>query len=330
MAKGNNQKLKLLYLAQIFSQETDEEHQLTLKEIADKLANYGVNADRKTLYLDFEELEHFGLDIEKEQRNRNTYYYLGERDFELPELKLLVDAVQSSRFITNKKSNQLIHKLESLVSRHQANQLHRQVVTTGRIKTMNESIYYAVDTLQEAIRLNQKVRFQYFQWNVKKEQSLRRNGAFYLISPWSLMWDNENYYLVGFDAGENLIKHFRVDKMLRVTRVAEPREGKEAFGAFDLPAYAQRHFGMFGGEVVKVTLEAENSMANILIDRFGKDIFIVPQGADHFRVTVSVAVSNQFFGWVMALGRGIRIVGPDAVVARMQAEIDRLRDQYQS
>ncbi|MCR4711369.1 MAG: WYL domain-containing protein, partial [Clostridia bacterium] len=204
------------------------------------------------------------------------------------------------------------------------------VVTTGRIKTMNESIYYAVDTLQEAIRLNQKVRFQYFQWDIHKEPALRRNGAYYLISPWSLMWDNENYYLVGFDAGENLIKHFRVDKMLRVTPVDAPREGREAFGAFDLPAYAQRHFGMFGGEVVKVTLEAENSMANILIDRFGKDIFIVPQGADHFRVTVSVAVSNQFFGWIMALGRGIRIVGPDTVVARMQAEIDRLRDQYQS
>ena len=326
--KGDNQKLKMLFLAKIFSEETDDNHSLTMPQIIDKLSACGVNADRKTLYLDFEELRHFGLDIIAVKEGRECFYHLGNRDFELPELKLLVDSVQSAKFITDKKSKELIKKLEALVSKHEGKQLHRQVVISGRIKTMNESIYYNVDKLHEAIGADAQIRFKYYQWKVEKKMELRKDGAWYQISPWGLMWDDENYYLVGYDAEDDKIKHYRVDKMLRISVTDKRREGKDAYKKFDLPRYTKSLFGMYGGEETKVTIEAENSMVGVLIDRFGKDIFIAPVDKDHFRTTVNVAVSNQFLGWIMALGDGIKIVSPDSVVEQMRAEIRRLTEQY--
>ena len=222
----------------------------------------------------------------------------------------------------------LIKKLEGLVSRYEGKQLHRQVVISGRIKTMNESIYYNVDKLHQAIGADAQIRFKYYQWNVEKKMELRKDGAWYQVSPWGLMWDDENYYLVAYDAEDNKIKHYRVDKMLRISVVDARREGKEAYRKFDLPRYTKSLFGMYGGEETKVTIEAENSMAGVLIDRFGKDIFIAPVDENHFRTVVNVAVSNQFLGWIMALGGGIKIVSPDTVVDQMKAEIRRLSMQY--
>ena len=326
--KGDNQKLKMLFLAKIFSEETDDLHSLTMPEIISKLAAYGVNADRKTLYLDFEELRHFGLDIIATQIGRNCYYHLGGRDFELPELKLLVDSVQSAKFITDKKSKDLIKKLEQLVSKYEGKQLQRQVVISGRIKTMNESIYYNVDKLHEAIGAGCQIRFKYYQWNVQKQMELRRDGAWYQVSPWGLMWDDENYYLVAYDAEDDKIKHYRVDKMLRISVTDEKREGQKQFKAFNMPRYTKSLFGMYGGEETSVTIEARNDMVGVMIDRFGKDIFIVPVDEEHFKTVVNVAVSNQFLGWIMALGDGVKIVSPDAVVEQMKAEIKRLAEQY--
>ena len=328
MAKGYNQKLKMLYLARIFAQETDEDNALTLQQIAEKLAAYDVNADRKTLYQDFEELQRFGLDIISEKRGRNTYYYLGSREFELPELKLLVDSVQAAKFITDRKSRELIRKLEGLVSRHQASQLHRQVIISGRVKTMNESIYYNVDKLHEAINRDRRIRFQYYRWNIKKEMELRKNGSRYEVSPWGLMWDDENYYLVGFDSEDSRIKHYRVDKMLKISITNDRRLGRAEFQAFDLPRYTRSLFGMYGGEETRVTMEAKNDMVGVLIDRFGKDIPIMPLDEDHFRTVVNVAVSNQFLGWIMAIGSSVRITAPDSVVEKMRAEIRRLSEEY--
>ncbi len=328
MAKGANQKLKMLYLARIFMEETDEDHGLTLAEITSKLAAYEVHADRKTLYLDFDELIRYGFEIMSEKRDRTCYYYLASREFELPELKLLVDSVQSSKFITDKKSDQLIKKLESLVSVHQAKQLHRQVTITGRIKSVNERIFYNVDMIHEAINSDRQIRFRYFRWNLKKEMELRRDGGWYVVSPWNLMWDDENYYLVAFDAETGKIKHYRVDKMVQMSVMKEKRLGIQAFRKFSLPRYTKSLFGMFGGKEMAVTLEGANDMVGILIDRFGKDIIIIPADRDHFRTTVTVAVSSQFLGWIIALGPGIRIVGPDEVVEQMKGEIRRLQSQY--
>ena len=326
--KGPNQKLKMLYLAGILSEETDDRHSLTIQDIIEKLAALGVNADRKTLYRDLEELRRYGMDIITTHTGHYYYYNLGSRDFELPELKLLVDSVQSAKFITNRKSADLIRKLSGLASRHEGKYLQRQVVISGRVKTMNESIYYNVDKLHAAIGEDSRIRFKYYRWNVRKEPELRKNGAWYSVSPWALLWDNENYYLVAYDAEDDKIKHYRVDKMLKISVTGEKREGREKFSEFDPARYSRSLFGMYGGEDVRVTLEARNDMIGVLIDRFGKDILITRTDEDHFRTNVEVAVSIQFLGWVMALGDGIRIVGPESVVEQMRQEIRRLAGQY--
>ena len=328
MTKGDNQKLKLLYLKEILMRETDDRHSLTLPQIVKRLNDCGVNAERKTLYSDFEALRRYGVDIIGEQARRSFYYHVGNRDFELPELKLLVDSVQSAKFMTDKKSKALISKLEAMASKYEARKLHRQVVISGRVKTMNESIYFNVDKLHEAIGTDSQIRFKYFQWNVKKEMELRKGGAWYQVSPWALMWDDENYYLVGYDGEEKKIKHYRVDKMLRISLLIAKREGREEFREFDMPRYNKSLFGMYGGEEVKITLEAENEFAGVLIDRFGKDIIIRQVDAGHFQTVVNVAVSNQFFGWIMSLGNGVKIVAPEAVVERMRQAIKLLNEMY--
>ncbi len=328
MPKGTNQKFKLYRLAQIMMKKTDEEHYITMPEIKEALAEYDITADRKSLYNDLRDLEILGIEVEGEQDGNRYCYHVVNRPFELPELKLLVDAIQSSKFITEKKSNSLIKKLETMVSEYDAQKLQRQVYVSGRIKAMNESIYYTVDAIHNAISENKKIRFQYFQWNVKKKPQLRHGGAWYHISPWGLSWDDENYYLVGFDSEAGLIKHFRVDKMLRIALSNETREGREHFKKLDMADYARKSFGMFGGEEETVKLQVSNGLAGVIIDRFGKDVMMIPVDEDHFNVSVDVRVSRQFLGWVFSLGESVRILGPEAVVDQMKAEAQRLIGQY--
>ena len=244
-------------------------------------------------------------------------------------MKLLVDAIQSSKFITEKKTNRLIKKLETLVSKYDAQKLQRQVFVSGRIKTMNESIYYTVDAIHNAISENKKIKFQYYQWNVKKEMELRHNGAWYHISPWGLSWDDENYYLVGYDSETEQIKHYRVDKMLHIRMSNESREGKEYFKKLDMADYAKKSFGMFRGKEQTVKMQVDNRLAGVIIDRFGKDVMMIPTDEEHFTVKVDVHVSRQFLGWLFSLGEGIKIVGPEEVVNQMKAECERLMGQYQ-
>lgn len=328
MPKGSNQKLKLYRLAQIMLENTDDDHYITMPEIMSALEAYEVTADRRTLYADLKDLEALGIEVEGEPVGGGYRYHVVERPFELPELKLLVDAIQSSKFITERKTNALIRKLEKLVSKYEAMKLQRQVYVSGRIKTMNESIYYTVDTIHNAISENRKIRFQYFQWNVKKEMELRHDGAYYHISPWGLSWDAENYYLIGYDSEAGKIKHYRVDKMLRLQMSDEKREGKEHFKKLDMADYAKKSFGMFGGREEKVKLLVENTLAGVIIDRFGKDIMLIPSDEEHFTVNVDVHVSTQFFGWIISLGERVKILGPDEVVAQMKEEIQRLARQY--
>lgn len=326
--RGENQKQKMLVLQRIFQQETDERHGLTIPEMIDRLRRAGVNADRKTLYQDFEELRRFGLDILDEQVGHQHYYYLGQRTFELPELKLLVDSVQAAKFMTDRKSGELISKLESLVSKYQGKQLQRQVIISGRVKTMNHSIYYNVDAIHSAINADRRIRFKYYQWNMRKELEQRRHGAWYEVSPRTLVWDDAYYYLVAFDGVDRQLKHYRLDKMKNIEMLDLPREGADALQEQQVAAYSKTVFRMYAGEERAVTLEAENALIGVLIDRFGKDFFETVVDEGHFRATVRVAVSPQFFGWLMALGPGIRIVDPPDVVEQMKQEISRLADQY--
>jgi predicted DNA-binding transcriptional regulator YafY len=328
MAESSLQKLKILYLRKIFLEKTDETHSISMTEILSSLAAYGIRAERKSIYSDIEHLKLYGMDIIGEKEGNSYRYHVGERQFELAELKLLVDSVESAKFMTRKKSDQLIHKIEQLASRYEASQLQRQVYVSGRVKTGNESIYYNVDALHEAIAQNTQISFQYFSWNVRKEQVLRRNGERYVVSPWALSWDDENYYLVAYDSIEDKIKHFRVDKMLHIAMEHKRREGVARFRSFDLGAYAKKTFGMFAGEEQTVTIQCVNELAGVMIDRFGQDIMMRPVDGEHFQVRVKVAVSRQFLGWIMALGEGVRITGPDSVVKQVRDEIRRLSRQY--
>lgn len=328
MPKGTNQKFKLYRLAQIMLNKTDDDHYITMPEIMTELGRYEITADRKSIYNDLRDLENLGIEVQGEPVGNRYHYHVVSRAFELPELKLLVDAIQSSKFITEKKTNELIKKLEQFVSKYDAMKLRRQVYVSNRIKTMNESIYYTVDAIHNAISEDKKIRFQYFQWNVKKEMELRHGGAYYHISPWGLSWDDENYYLVGYDSDAGKIKHYRVDKMLRIELSEEKREGKEHFKKLDMAEYTKKSFGMYGGKEQKVKLLVENHLAGVMIDRFGKDIMMFPADENHFTIHVDVRVSGPFFGWIISLGEGVKIVSPDDVVEQMKKEIERLTRQY--
>ncbi|EGG81257.1 hypothetical protein HMPREF9477_01717 [Lachnospiraceae bacterium 2_1_46FAA] len=328
MPKGTNQKFKLYRLAQIMLEMTDDEHYITMPEIIEALGKYEITADRKSIYNDLRDLEVLGIEVEGESAGKGYHYHVVNRPFELAELKLLVDAIQSSKFITERKTNTLIKKLEKMISKYETMKLQRQVFVSGRIKTMNESIYYTVDAIHNAIAENRKIYFQYYQWNVKKEMELRHSGAVYHISPWGLSWDNENYYLIGYDSEAEKMKHYRVDKMLHIKLSDEKREGKESFKQLDLADYAKKSFGMFGGKEQQVKLLVDNSLTGVIIDRFGKDVMIIPADKEHFTVNVTVHISNQFLAWVISLGEGVKIISPDEVVNRLKKEVERLAGQY--
>lgn len=322
-----NQKLKIMYLMKILMENTDEEHAITLVEIASKLKEYGINAERKSLYSDIENLRIYGIDVEGFQLDRTYYYKVVNRQFDTAELKLLVDSVQSARFITEKKSRDLIKKLEAYTSKYEAAKLDRQVSVAGRVKTMNERIYYSVDSIHEALSNNKQITFQYFSWNKDKKMEYRHDGAYYEVSPWALCWDDDQYYLIGFDNKEEKIKHFRVDKMVNTSIVGDSRLGKEEFAKVPLAEYTDRLFGMFEGDSENVRLRCENHLANVVIDRFGNDIPIINVDDEHFETTVKVSVSRMFLGWIMSLP-GVQIVSPKSTVDMMKEEIKRLQEMY--
>lgn len=328
MAKGTNQKLKLIYLMKILLEKTDENHSMTMAEIISALEAYDISAERKSIYSDIENLRQYGMDIIGEKTDRAFSYYVASRDFELAELKLLVDSVQAAKFITAKKSRELIKKIENLASKHQASQLQRQVYVSERAKTHNEKVFYNVDEIHSAIGANAQITFQYFQWDVNKQMVLRKDGALYEVSPWALSWDDENYYLIAYDSKENKIKHFRVDKMLNITITNKKREGKEYFKEFDMAVYAKKMFGMFDGKEQVVKLMCANYLAGVIIDRFGKEVSLVKVDEEHFTANVKVAVSRQFLTWVMSLGEDAKIIGPEPVLAQVEEEVDRLVRQY--
>ncbi len=312
MSRHSNQDLKLLYLADYLQRETDEFHPVSAKKILSYLEQKGISLERKALYNSFEALRYFGMDI-RMVRAPGAAYYLASRPFEIAELKLLVDSIQSSRFITERKTAALIRKLESLASVHEARDLQRQVIVRGRIKSMNESVFSSVDALSVAINENKSVRFQYMGYNIRKETQLRRNGASYHVSPFAMIWDNENYYLLGYDEEDGIMKHFRVDRISSIRMTDDCRNGQELFDKIDLGTYTSQVFGMFHGEERQVRVLFANHLIGAAIDRFGKSIRVIPYDADHFSVLVPVTVSPQFFAWVFSFGEEATILEPEEI-----------------
>ena len=320
------EKLKILYLMQVLLEETDPAHPLNATQLCEKMqSRYDYSYNRKTIYTDIERLRTYGLQI-GQNKGTGFGYFIEKRDFDLAELKLLVDAVQSSKFITKEKSEELIAKLEKLTSHENAKQLQRQVFIYNRIKADNDSIYANVDAIHAAIHANRQIGFKYCEWTVRKRLVQRKGGAEYVVSPWALTWDDENYYLVGYDAESGKIKHYRVDKMQEIRVREDARLGKERFRDFDLAAFARKTFGMYGGMDRKLTLEGENHLAGVVIDRFGTEIMMHPHDADHFHASVTVTVSPQFFGWLAGIGRGIRISWPEDVREEYRRYLQEIAD----
>ncbi len=317
MPKKANHKLKLLYLYKIMLENTSEDHGMSIQELKEELMKHGIEANRQVFYDDFKALKEFGAEVKKIGSGTKTQYYIESDRFEVAELKVLIDAVQASKFLTVKKTDALINKLAKLNGIFDEALLKRQVYVAGRIKNMNDSIYSTTDVVHKAIEKNRMVRFQYFSWNIKKEPELRHDGAYYEVSPWALFWDNDKYYMVAYDFKDRKIKHYRVDKMLNVSITDKKRKGVTAFNKLDKSTYTQKHFGMFGGEEVMVTLECTNDMANVIIDRFGRKIEITPVDDEHFRTDVDVVMSDKFLAWVIAL-KGVKIVGPEELIVQIK------------
>lgn len=329
MARSPYQKLKPLYIMNYLLQNSDEDHPVTMKQIVEYLDAQGISAERKSVYDDLEGLRVFGLDIVHVEAGRFQGYFVAQRSFELPELKLLVDSVQSSKFITHKKTATLIRKIEKLASIHEAQLLQRQVYVKNRIKTMNESIYFNVDEIHNGISQNKKIQFKYFEYTIEKTRHFRKDGAFYVVSPYALTWDDENYYMVAYDSEAGIIKHYRVDKMTEISVIEQARDGKEAFESLDMAMYARKVFGMFSGEEERVKLRFENHLVGAVLDRLGREVMIIRDGDTHFTVSADIVVSPQFFAWVTGFGTSAEIIGPDKVVAEMAAHIRSVAKLYE-
>lgn len=330
MPRKEGQKLKLLVLLDILTRETDENHPLSVPRLVELLRARGVDAERKSVYDDIQTLNEIpGAPIEiVQQRGRGGGYYMTDAPFELAELKLLVDAVYASKFITARKSRTLIEKLGRFTSRYRQEELDRKVLVSGRVKSQDEHILYSVDTLHAAITAGCQVQFKYCDWDLQKRMTPRHGGQLYQVSPWVLVWENGNYYLIAYTEGR--LKHYRVDKMARVEMLPETRrEGADEYAAFDVNVYMQQMFGMFNGPLKKVTLQCENRFAGAMIDRFGTAPVLVPlPDKEHFTISVEIQVSPQFFGWVAGFGTGVEILGPADVRAEMKRTLDNLQGLY--
>ncbi len=324
--KLSHQKLKLMYLAKILMEQTDEEHTITVPEMIAELSKLGISAERKSIYDDLEYLRLFGLDI-CSNKTRTTNYYIANRDFELPELKLLVDSVQASKFITHKKSMELISKIEKLTSRENAKKLQRQVFITNRVKTPNEQIYYNVDKIHEAIAANKQITFKYFSLDVNKEKVYRKDGGLYIESPVALTWDDENYYLITYKEKYDNYTHYRVDKMESIELAENDRILSDK--QFDLSHYSKTMFQMFNGDETDVSIEFDNDLVGVVFDRFGTDIMIVKKDENHFACHVKVAVSPHFLSWIMSFGKKAKILSPKNVIDEMYSLAHEITEIYE-
>ena len=311
-AKDKNMiKSRMVILAQMFYEHTDQEHPMTGQEILEYLREHGVPANEKTLRGDIRLLKDLGLDIVKIVSRPNLFYW-GERQFEMPELKLLVDAVSSSRFITKKKSHALTKKLTQLSSEYQRKELRRNIQATNRVKSENESIYYSVNTVNEAISRRKKIRFQYTEFGPDLKETLRGDGEVYELSPYALLWNEDYYYVVGWSDKHGNVSVFRTDRLSKVEilvedAVPEPED-------FNLEDYSRKVFEMFDGEEVDVVLECKNEFMKYIIDRFGEDVDTDPISRTTFEARVRVALSPTFYAWVFTFEGGIRIVSPEKAV----------------
>ena len=326
MAKTEAQKLKLIKTAQFLLEKTDENHSVTTAEIIEMLDSNGISAERKSVYSDIEALQGLGMDINI-TRGRSGGFNLLSREFQLTELKLLVDAIQCSRFITQKKSFELIKKLGRLVSVHDRKELEREVFIINRIKNENESIYYNTDNIYNAIHNDKMISFMYYNYGADKKKHYHNGGNPIRVSPFGLQYDSEKYYLIAFDSKANKIKHYRVDKMDKVEIVNESRDGKGYFRKFDIASYSNATVKMFSGKITDVTLKCPDNFAGAIIDKFGKKVKFIPTADGEYTVTVNAALTPTLYSWVFTFGGDIKITAPEQAVKEYKEQLKNALDK---
>ena len=311
MPKSDNQKLKIFYILDYLQRNSHQDHPVRASELIDMLQrNYNIACERKTIYSDIQALQDYGVDIESIP-GKNGGYYIASRNFELPELKLLIDAVQSSRFLTEKKSRELIEKLCNQCSIHDARLMRRDMLVSGRVKSMNETIYYNVDAIQDAISMNRAISFRYFDWGIDGKRKYREKN--YYASPYGLCQDNENCYLLAHSPRHG-ITSYRVDRMSEITITEDVRTPCPELTGKALHEHANRLFQMFAGDSENVKMRFHKTLANVVIDRFGRDTILIPEGSEYFNFTVNVAVSPMFLSWVIGFGSKAKILYPQSVI----------------
>ena len=325
MPKSDNQKLKIFYILDYLQRNSHQDHPIRAAELIQMLdQQHNIACDRKTVYSDIAALQDYGVDIVS-LPGKNGGYYIASRNFELPELKLLIDAVQSSRFLTEKKSRELIEKLCNQCSVHDARLMRRDVLVSGRVKSMNETIYYNVDAIQDAIALNRQITFRYFDWDLNGKRNYREKQ--YEASPYGLCQDNENCYLLAHSPRHG-VTSYRVDRMQDIRISDQPRTPCPELSGKKLTEYANRLFQMFDGETTAVKLRFHRSLTNVVIDRFGRDTMLIPDGEEHFVFTVNVAVSPMFLSWLLGFGNKAKILYPQSVIDSFTAMCREALEQY--
>lgn len=328
MSKRPNQMKKIPLIIKMLREETDDEHGLTMSDIIERLAEEGVEAERKSIYRDFDVLRECGYDIIK-RPGRPTEYAIGEREFEYPELLLLVDAVQSSRFLTTRKSNQLLNRIKGLTSVHLAQALDRHVHVEQRIRAQNESVYYNVDAIQNAIAQHSKVSFRYFKHDMNQKKVYRKEGRPYIETPVHLVYSDGYYYLISFNDDHDDFVRYRIDRMSHIQVLDEPATRNDRIASFDVEKFALQAFGMFGGEKVTVTLAFDADVIDMILDRFGtRDTIIIPQPDGTGHATVTVRKSSVFFGWLAGFGTRARIIAPTALAEEYREYLRKIVEQY--
>lgn len=322
------QKQKLLYLQRILLEQTDENHKLSGPELIEQLALYGISAERKTIYDDIDALADAGLDICTERSGHSNVYYVASRLFQEEELFVLADAVASSKFLTQKKSNELIKKLQSLTSKYHAQHLRRTIYVGNRAKTYNETIYYTTDSIHHAIFTDRQISFKYSEYDLTKKQRFRHGGEIYTVSPYYLIWENECYYLVCYCNKHDKICRYRVDRMANV-EVTKQKRRELTMDEESLAKTLRATYNMYGGTNASVVLEMSNKLINVIIDRFGDSVHPNPIADDRFTVRVDCAISPTFWGWLFQFGDDAKVLSPEWVVEEGKKVLRSIMRAYQ-
>lgn len=335
MPKNSKQKQKLLYILKLLYEKTDQDHGVTLQQIIDYLAENEIKAERKSIYDDIRTLKDFGVDI-LSTKSKTVEYFIAGREFELYELKMLVDAVQSSKFITLKKTKELIGKIETLCSEQDARKLDRQVVVANRIKAFGDRIHFNIDSVHEAINSGNKISFYYYNWEVTSDRAQkivkkrRNNGERYVVSPWAMCWDDENYYLIAYDSISDKIKHYRIDKMEAVEILhKEKRDGRKIFSKFDMAMYSKQVFSMYGGDLVDIKIRFDNSLVGVVVDKFSKNVFISPNDDGTFDMSAKVMLSPNFYRFIFGLRDKVKILSPSKAKVEFVAYLNDIKKMYE-